>query len=158
MTMEWADGLGWSGRQNDRLDEPYKTRQKSRESVQGVRRYCCHIIYISHSNYTNPCSNPQQLQHKDDSPGCKAGRLKKEERSSVMFLSSGGQQVLQFACAHQRNSCVDAVSSGVLSPIKPGKPVPRVRVFWGYKLGNPYPYPKSTHDIYPRVSLTRDIP
>ena len=122
MTMEWADGLGWSGRQNDRLDEPYKTRQKSRESVQGVRRYCCHIIYISHSNYTNPCSNPQQLQHKDDSPGCKAGRLKKEERSSVMFLSSGGQQVLQFACAHQRNSCVDASvwKSGLETGKRPG--------------------------------------
>ena len=33
-----------------------------------------------------------------------------------------------------------------------------VRVFRGYQLGNPYPYPRATRDIYPRVSRTRGIP
>ena len=51
-------------------------------------------VMSTNSNHTNPCSNLQiQLQHRDDSPGHKAGRLSKRERankpkrkSSVMFL------------------------------------------------------------------------
>jgi len=27
------------------------------------------------------------------------------------------------------------------------KPVPRVQVFWGYGIPNPYLYPRETHDI-----------
>jgi len=27
------------------------------------------------------------------------------------------------------------------------KPVPRVRIFWGYGIPNPYLYPRETHDI-----------
>ena len=38
------------------------------------------------------------------------------------------------------------------------QPVARVRVFGGYKLGNPDPYPGATRDIYPRVSHTRGNP
>ena len=51
-----------------------------------------------------------------------------------------------------------AFSSGVLNRIKPVVPVAGVRVFRGYQLGNPYPYPTATRDIYPRVSRTRGIP
>ena len=54
--------------------------------------------------------------------------------------------------------CVDVVSSGVLTPIKTRQPVARVRVFGGYKLGNPDLYPGATRDIYLRVSHTRGIP
>ena len=51
-----------------------------------------------------------------------------------------------------------ALSSGVLNRIKPVVPVARVRVFPGYYFGYPYPYPRATRDVYPRVSRTRGIP
>ena len=48
---------------------------------------------------------------------------------------------------------VDVVSSGVLTPIKTRQPLARVRVFGGYKLGNPDLYPGATHDIYPSLYM-----
>ena len=45
-----------------------------------------------------------------------------------------------------------------LSDLVPALPVPRVRVFAGYKILYPYPYPRETRGTYPRVSSTRDNP
>ena len=38
------------------------------------------------------------------------------------------------------------------------EPVPRVQVFWGYRIPNPDPYPQRNPQQNPRVLKTRDIP